>query len=206
MVGANIGSYTILASAVSGSQTISMSLSLPLFLISSHVQINNVEGLVQLVNAGVGSSASKLRFTKDEDTVNHVVLNDDLSQNTVEVDVFRLDEICKNKTPLLIKMDVEGFEFEALKGAKNILSDDQLQAMIIELNGSCNRYGVTEQQIHDYILSFGFHPYQYEPFGRKLSRLDGYSSSGNTIYIRSEKAVAGKINASPKYKVLNSTI
>ena len=205
-VGANIGSYTILASAVTGSHSISMEPVPSTFSHLKHnVQINNVEELVQLVNAGVGSSSSKLRFTKDADTVNHVVLNDDHLENTIEVDVSTLDEICKRKTPVLIKMDVEGFEYEALKGAKNILADDHLQSLIIELNGSCLRYGVSEQQIHEYILSFGFNPYRYEPFDRKLTKLNSYSA-GNTIYIKNLQFVTGKINASPRYKVLNSSI
>jgi hypothetical protein len=94
---------------------------------------------------------------------------------------------------------------EALKGAKNILRNDALQAMIIELNGSCRRYGVTEDEIHQFILSFGFTPYSYEPFTRTLTRLSNFGN-GNTIYIKNEQLLAEKVHSSPRYKVFSTAI
>ena len=205
-VGANIGSYTVLASAVAGSKSIAIEPVPSTFThLKNNISINNIEQLVKLVNGGVGSANAKLQFTRDQDTVNHVITDGEDHENAIEVQVSTLDDICKDDIPLLVKMDVEGFELEALKGAQNILRNDGLQALIIELNGSCRRYGVTEQEIHQYILSFGFNPYSYEPFTRRLTRLKNYGE-GNTIYIKNEKLLTEKINSSPKYKVFTSSI
>jgi len=205
-VGANIGSYTVLASAVAGSKSIAIEPVPSTFThLKNNISINNIEQLVKLVNGGVGSAASTLKFTKDHDTVNHVITDGEEYENTIDVQVSTLDEICKDQIPLLMKMDVEGFELEALKGAKNILRNDSLQALIIELNGSCRRYGVSEEEIHQFILSFGFAPFSYEPFSRQLSRLNNFGE-GNTIYIKNQKLIEERINSSPRYKVFSTLI
>ena len=205
-VGANIGSYTVLASAVAGSNSIAIEPVPSTFVhLKNNISINNIEQLVRLVNGGVGSSSARLQFTKDQDTVNHVIVNGEDRENAIEVQVSTLDEICKDQIPLLVKMDVEGFELEALKGAKSLLSNDGLQALIIELNGSCRRYGVNEEEIHQHILSFGFTPYSYEPFTRKLTRLNNYAT-GNTIYIKNEKLIEEKVNSAPRYRVFSTSI
>ena len=204
-VGANIGSYTVLASAVAGAYSISIEPVPSTFVrLKNNVSINNIEERVQMVNAGVGSCDGVLHFTSDRDTVNHVLPHGE-SNNSIEVRVKTLNEICSSRIPALIKMDVEGFELHALKGATSVLSNNTLQAMIIELNGSSQRYGITDAEIHEFILSFGFKPYSYKPFLRTLQKMRTYGE-GNTIYIKNEKLVSERVASSPRYKVLSTLI
>ena len=56
-------------------------------------------------------------------------------KSTVKVEIKKLDDILDKKCPSIIKIDVEGYEFQVLNGAKDTL-DNQEHAVIIELNGS----------------------------------------------------------------------
>ena len=71
----------------------------------------------------------KLHFTKSLDTVNHVVTENDSDSDTIEVNVSTLDSILLTEiTPILLKIDVEGFETEVLNGAESTLANNDLKS------------------------------------------------------------------------------
>jgi FkbM family methyltransferase len=53
----------------------------------------------------------------------------------VTIPVRALDSVIGEGMPILVKIDVEGFEQEVIHGGLKALSMQGLQAMIIELNG-----------------------------------------------------------------------
>ncbi|MDP4131064.1 MAG: FkbM family methyltransferase [Bacteroidota bacterium] len=207
-VGANVGSYTILASSVAGAGSISFEPLPATFLhLKNNAAINNMESLVELYNCGVGNKKDKLRFTSGFDTMNHVITgSSDSISGTVEVDVVRLDDILGERTPALMKIDTEGFEMAVLQGAASVLKHSPLLAIIIELNGCCHRYGVQEQDIHELITGYGFLPVSYDPFRRCCSKESTFNQGGNTIYMRNEKEVEKRLQAARKYQVLDQAI
>ena len=202
-VGANIGSYTILASAVAGAHSISFEPVPSTFLrLKQNVAINQSEDSVVLYNAGVGKEPGVLKFTSGFDTMNHVVTGD-AGAETIPVEIVRLDDSLKNKIPTLIKIDTEGFEMSVLEGAASTLARRELMALIVELNGSCHRYGVNEKDIHAFLLNRGFAPVAYNPFERSISHKPGFNPNGNTLYIKNEDEVKNRLAGSRKFKVLN---
>lgn len=207
-IGANIGSYTILASGVTGSNSISVEPVRSTFLnLKRNVAVNDLEALVELCNCGVGAEKGKLYITKDFDTVNHIVSGDEMAgKGTDEVDIVTMDELFSRKTPILIKMDVEGFEMSVLQGGKQILERKELKGIIIELNGACLRYGVKEEDIHQLLLSYNFFPVSYNPIDRDIHALSTFGKNGNTIYIRDESFIRDRITKARKVKVLNHSI
>src|SRR5687767_14634677 len=75
-VGANVGTYTILASAHVRCRTIAIEPIPQTFIkLKRNVDINNIQERVQLLNMGVSSDRRELNFTYDFDATNHV-LND----------------------------------------------------------------------------------------------------------------------------------
>lgn len=204
-VGANIGSYTVLASAVVGAKSISFEPVPSTFRHLKHnVAFNNIETLVELKNAGVGEALGKLRFTSGLDTMNHVVSNpSDPKSDTVEVDIVTLDDAMGDRTPTLMKIDTEGFELSVLKGAGKTLKNLALLAIIVELNGACQRYGVNEKDIHEFIISHDFKPITYDPFKRTFSVKESYNPHGNTIYIRNELETSERLSNARKFNILN---
>lgn len=54
----------------------------------------------------------------------------------------------------MIKIDVEGYEMEVLKGAKKTL--ENVKFLMIELNNNTKKYGSSNQEVEKYIASLGF--------------------------------------------------
>jgi FkbM family methyltransferase len=206
-IGANIGSYTILASGVARAQSITIEPIPSTFSnLKNNVSINNIESLVTLHNCGLGKEHGQLLFTESYDTINHVISKEEAKDiKTIEVPIRTMEELFTAKRPVLVKMDVEGFEMSVLQGGHAILKDPQLKAMIVELNGSCHRYGIKEEDIHQLLLSYGLSPYSYLPFERKLKKLDTFDAGGNTIYVREEKWIQDRLSSARQFSVLNKT-
>jgi len=206
--GANIGSYTVLASSVAGANSLSFEPVPSTFLHLKHnVAVNNIESLVELHNAGVGSQKATLRFTSGYDTMNHVVTDPaNANQEIIDVDVVTLDEVLGNRNPVLIKIDTEGFEMAVLQGAVSTLAHSSMMALIIELNGACKRYGIDEKDIHAFVIARGFVPISYNPFERSYSLKPSFNAHGNTIYIKNETEVKKRIVGARKFRVLNKII
>jgi FkbM family methyltransferase len=206
-IGANVGTYTVLAAAHIGAKSISCEPVPQTFsYLRRNVLINDVLDRVSLCNVAVGAAPGTIQFTTDQDAMNHVATEGE--PNTVAVPVTTLDAILMDAgagCPVLLKVDVEGYETEVLRGAAQVLSNPGLQAIIIELNGSGRRYGYDEQPIHELLCSLGFLPYTYQPFLRKLTQEKGFGSH-NTIYLRDAKAAQERLNAAAAFQVNGHTI
>lgn len=183
-VGANVGVYTILASKVRGARTVSIEpLPITYSKLIDNIQINKLKN-VTCKNIGLSFEKSKLFFTSSKDTMNRVALIDDDDRQLVLVDT--LDSLCQDYgVPKIIKIDVEGYETNVLKGAQSILSDDNLEVIIIELNGSGDKFGFNDKDIHEDLLKAGFLSYSYAPFERRIIKLNSYGTH-NTIYIKTK--------------------
>lgn len=198
-VGANIGSYTVLASAEIGARTISIEPIPSTFaFLKDNVVLNNINNIVELYNIGLASKNSSMKFTKTQDTVNHVAT--DYDKDVIEVKVNTLDNIIKESNPSLIKIDVEGYEFEVLMGASKILKNSALKAIIIELNQSGKKYGFDDNDIHKNLIDYGFLPFKYNPYSRKLSPVKIFQNQ-NTIYARDIDFVQLRLKEARKIKV-----
>lgn len=204
-IGANIGSFTVLAAGHIGSKTYSFE---PVPSTFSHllnnISVNNISKKVTVFNTALGSAKGKINFTSSLDTMNHVANNNETG--TISVPIEKLDEILpEHETPLLLKIDVEGFETEVIRGASHTLRQSRLKAIIIELNGSGSRYGYDESKIHDELINLQFRPFRYEPMQRILQSMDGFGSH-NTIYIRDLDFVQKRLSTAPKTKILDIEI
>jgi FkbM family methyltransferase len=197
-VGANVGVYTILASSFCGAFSMAFEpVPSSYQWLEKNVELNNIEKKVVAYNQGVGASAGYLHFSTIHDTVNHVV-HFEKTGETTKVAVNSLEFFFKsNRVPLLMKVDVEGFETEVINGLGKFLFDNQLKAIIIELNGSGGRYGYDEEALHLRFIDAGFSPYAYDPFTRNLEKLNKRGPF-NTIYIRDFLFIKDRIiNAEP---------
>jgi FkbM family methyltransferase len=91
--------------------------------------IGNKDGELEFASQGVSSSASFVEAITE--------INKHYSPTTpirkIRVEIRKIDSLLPQiKRPDLIKIDVEGFELEVLKGAANLLS--QLPVLIIEIH------------------------------------------------------------------------
>ncbi len=89
-----------------------------------------------------------------------------------------------------------------VEGARDILSKQSLLAVVMELNGSEERYGYDESALHQSMLDFGFQPFSYCPFSRELVALDGKNSkTWNTLYLSDVQQVSERVRTGPKFHV-----
>jgi FkbM family methyltransferase len=205
-IGANVGSYTLLASGVSGANSISIEPVASTFdILSKNIELNQLTNKVSLINAVAGGEKSTIVFTQTEDTGNHVVAADEQLKDSAELPVITIDSLLNQHIPVLIKMDVEGYETEVLKGMTQTLSNRALKAIIIELNGSGGRYGFDERNIHDLLISNNFKPYNYNAFKRQLNPLERYGSY-NTIYCRDLSFVNERVKTAAPVKIMGEKI
>lgn len=207
-IGANVGSYTILASGVAGAHSISIEPHPVAFRkLTNNIRLNSLESLVSAQEHAIGATPSILRFTSDLDTVNHVVSSSGHSGEIIEVPVLPLDALLHERQPTVIKIDVEGFETEVLNGGKKTFSSPTLLAVIMELNGSGQRYGYDEDAIHRRMLEWGFETATYTPLERTLTATQTRrKTTGNTLYVRDIDALRERIYAAPFYTVLGKAI
>jgi len=202
-IGANVGAYSLLTSQHVGCRVFCFEPHPTTFQhLLRNINIQKKQGLITAFNFGLGSEKSIVNFTTNLDTVNHVSLNSNDLTITVEINI--LDNL-NLPMPSLIKIDVEGFEYNVLQGAFSTLENLNLKAIIIELNGSGNQFGINDKDIDIFLRSFNFEPYTYDPFKRQLIKLNTYLNH-NTIYIRDIEYCQNRVNNSLPLKLSNGYI
>ncbi|WP_316811398.1 FkbM family methyltransferase [Pedobacter heparinus] len=206
-IGANVGSYTLLASGISGAKSIAIEPVQATFeLLNKNILLNNLQDRVVLYNAGAGSIPGTLAFTSDQDTTNHVLTPQEEQKNNITyVPILVIDSLFIADATTLIKIDVEGYETEVLKGMSVTLRNPALKAIIIELNGSGERYGFTDMLIHELFIANSFKSYTYDPFKRLLTEREGYGIA-NTIYCRDLGFVNNRIKNAKAIRLMGETI
>jgi FkbM family methyltransferase len=202
-IGANVGSYTILACAAKGASGYCFEPVPTTFeRLMDNIKINNLSGHVKPLSYCLSDKEGELFFTSNENSVNHVVAQNEQSAEVIRVQVLPLDNILKGLSPTMLKIDVEGFETPVIAGAKATLNNKSLHSVIIELNGSGLRYGFDEEEIINTMKNYGFSTYAYDPFLRELKSLEGKNSlSDNTLFIRNIELVREKLKNATKVLV-----
>ncbi|WP_185020789.1 FkbM family methyltransferase [Histidinibacterium lentulum] len=190
-VGANIGSYTILASKVVGAHTIAFEPDPDTARhLSDNIRTNRIEDKVSIQTVALGREKGEIHFTIGRDTTNRVAT--DLDTNTRVVPVRRLDDVEGARNATFLKLDTEGFEKEVLGGATDLLNSGNILAIATELDD-----GGVEQ----IMLDCGFRRYFYAPSSRTLSeRPAATEAQSNAIYIRNKAAVEERLASAPVRK------
>lgn len=204
-VGANIGSYTVIASGAVGARTISFEpVSISFERLVDNVYLNRLVDCVTLFNVAVGAETGELEMMADQDTINRVVTGQVYSGVKVKVPVVTLDGVLAGRVPKLIKIDTEGFETEVLRGAVRTLENPELEAVLMELNGSGEAFGFDEQAAHRNMIELGFKKCSYNILTRELQiGVDASWYTGNSLYVRNPEAVQDLLNSSKRYPVIN---
>lgn len=202
-VGANLGSYTILACAAVGARGVAFE-PVP----ASHgrllenIRLNGMEDRVRVVNMAIGEAPGEVAFTTGHSAMNHIVADGEWERGDIMVEVSTLDLALAGDAPAIMKIDVEGFETPALCGAVETLNKESLLAVIIELDGHGERYGYDEDKIVGIMAGHGFYPHSYDPFSRALERIEGRNpDSLNTIFVSDEKALRERLSDGPEIHV-----
>ena len=194
-VGANIGSYTVLASGVCGARSIAVEPAPEtLQSLKRNVEANKIGNRTRLIESALGAEAGTVRFTVGQDTTNRIANHDD--EETREVRVQTLDEILSELSPVLIKLDVEGYEPNVIAGAAETLRKPSLLAVLTE---------TADNKVSAGLNGAGFQKASYAPFQRKLTmggRGADTQQSANTLFVRDRLSCDARLSDAPRRAVL----
>jgi FkbM family methyltransferase len=206
-VGANVGVFTVLAGGAVGSACISVEPGEKAYSdLQDNITINRMDSRVRSVQACVSDENSVCRFSNSpESTLSHIEPSSS-GENTTEVVTQQIDTLLEGEVPAMLKIDVEGFEKQALRGAVKTLHSEGLKAVLLEIGSHSLRYHVQPAEIHDLMLGHGFNPYAYNPFKREISPIESYADGDNTLYIRDAEFVRGRLKSAPSLVVFGVEI
>jgi FkbM family methyltransferase len=190
-VGANVGSYTVLASAAIGAFTVAIEASpIALRSLQLNVAVNGIGERVSLHHLAVGERSGSILFSQDRDCMNQVV-EEDYPGPTVRVPMRPIDSLAEIEAAVLWKVDVEGFEREMLAGAARSLADPRLKAVLLEGR---------QQAVNAVMTAQGFQPAGYDPWSRTLT-LAGLTQQGNQLWIRDPDWIVERLRTAPSVSV-----
>jgi len=206
-VGANVGVFTVLAGSAIGASCVSVEPSDESY---SHLQdnivVNGMQDRVQSIKACISNEDAVCRFsTSAESTLSHIASSNE-EENTSEIDTRRIDTILDGRIPTILKVDVEGYEKQAIEGATKTFADEGLKAVLLEIGSHSLRYEVQPVEIHNMMLEHGFHSYTYEPYSRTLMRLDSFASGDNTLYLRDVDFVLNRLRDGSSFSVFGQKL
>jgi FkbM family methyltransferase len=203
-VGANIGSFTVLAAGCVGADVIAIE---PIPATFAHLEMNiKLNGIGELVDAhrvGLSNESRALGFTANLDSTNHVATGGE-DDGIIQIEVRTLDQVCGARAPKLIKIDVEGFERSVLMGGQKTLKDPTLACVIMEVNGSGERYGDSDEVLFEIMQANNFRPFSYEPVGRSLN--SGTGPGENVIFIRNVGETEARIASARRFSLVTGEV
>jgi|SoiMethySBSTD1v2_1073268.scaffolds.fasta_scaffold115311_2 FkbM family methyltransferase len=208
-VGANVGSYTVLAAGAAQASCVAFEPVPASFqYLLDNVVLNELQDRVSANRIAIGAAPGSLSFTSEWGVANHALAEGEISTNAVRVPVQPLDDFWPIPAPgfVVLKIDVEGLEGEVIKGASRTLQSPSVKAVIMEiLNGAESRYGYDDWVVHERMLQLGFGLYRYDTLTRTLTATADVAG-GNNLYIRDVEAVRARLTSAPVYRVHGLTI
>ena len=206
-VGANVGVFTVLAGSAIGTHCIAVEPGDEAFgHLLDNIALNGMGDRVKSKKVCVSNEDSTCLFNASpESTLSHIAVSGD-EGNTHSIECLRIDSILKGQCPVMVKIDVEGYERQALEGASAALGNKELKAVLLEIDSHSERYEVSPDEIHSIMIEYGFCSYTYDPFSRCLSPLESYSSGSNTLYLRDVNFVTDRVVSSSSYLVFGKEI
>ena len=161
-VGAHIGRYTIIASKMVGSQGIVIAIEAHpanYDILKENILLNKLSNVTSL-NYAVHSRETLVKLyepgQEEGFTIYNTIMTDRTSFNSqkyIEVKADTLDSLLLRngiKQVNWIKIDVEGAEYEVLRGATNILSSSKDISLLIEIHN----LGVENKTFYEPIMQF----------------------------------------------------
>jgi FkbM family methyltransferase len=173
-VGANIGLMSIEASESVGSQGKIYSFEPhpdTAKILRFNIDLNSFEN-IEVIEKGVGSKSGEAKIY-DRWDVNRggaSVFSANNNQEGFAIQLVVLDEVFQKIDIQLIKIDIEGYELEALKGAKRILSSENPPILIVECTEETENQNYTRVELYRWLKNTNSQYKFYKLKGTKVRK------------------------------------
>ena len=159
-VGANVGTYTIWAAEL-GAEVIALEPAADTFgLLEENIALNGYQ--VTAVRAAAGDHCGTARFTAGLDTRNSLAAG-----GPVVTELITVDALIGDRRVTGMKVDVEGFEIEVLRGAAGALADRRIGLIQLEWNKmSTLSLGTDRSPVAELLAGYGYRLYRPDMTGR----------------------------------------
>ena len=191
-IGANIGSYTVLAATVAQARVIAFE---PhprtAAALERNVAHNRLGERVDVRRVALSDADGEGALTDGLDAMNYLVVGDPGSGVTCPVPLRTLDGEVGDAAPTMLKIDVEGHEDKVLAGAARVLAQPGLEAIEIE---------TVTAAIEARILAAGFSEAFYDPFTRALADRPFAEKAANRLFVRDPERVRERLRTAPRFR------
>jgi FkbM family methyltransferase len=196
-IGANAGSYTLLA-CIAGSNAVSIEPApLTYNLLCQNIRLNNYSDKVTALQVAIGRQKGTCFMQKSAGPTNRVTEDG----RSAPIEMTTLNDLIKDQQKFyIIKIDVEGYEEEVLRGGQEALISPNVLAVIIESAGNEKNYKKDENNVPKMLNQAGFQAFTYDPFERKITP-SSRQISENVIYIKDAERIQKRISRAPKFRV-----
>ncbi|CAM5302451.1 FkbM family methyltransferase [Thauera mechernichensis] len=185
-VGAGVGSYTVLAAAVTAARVTAFEpAEAAAAALMRNVAFNELAGLVKCRRIGVSDASGRGYFPP---AAGGRLRADPCAEGEGVVRLQRLDEALGDDVAQVLKVDVCGDELEVLRGAQLTLQRPGLDAVIVGTGRGCRGLAPRWHRVCALLERHGFEPADYDPFERRLLRPAGLSDKG--LFVRGRRADA----------------
>ena len=153
-VGANVGTYSIWVGEL-GAEIIAIEPAEDTFsLLWDNIKLNQHN--ITPLQVAAGAQNGFLRFTVGRDCVNRID-----PRGAAEIRVLTIDSIIGDRTASGMKVDVEGFEIDVLRGSARALSDHRIRLIQLEWNGTSKlAVGTDRRPVAELLTGYGYSLYR----------------------------------------------
>lgn len=173
-IGANIGLFSLhAAEVITESGTVHAFEPTPTTFtrLLENIELNGFEKIITPNNLGLSSTSGKLMLNTSSDghdawntfsTKSELAFDCQVEMPVKTLDEYMLENNLSAKDIRLIKMDVEGWEMEVVKGAKKLLESDDSPVFMVEFTET-NLFaaGTNCYELYDTFSFYGFKWYSY---------------------------------------------
>ncbi len=178
--GANIGLMSIFGSQCVGSDGVVYAFepnSKTFEMLLHNIHLNELDN-IKPFQIGLGSKMDSLPIYNNWESGrgSASIVNKSESSTHEMINIDRLDKLLKDRQPHLIKIDVEGFELEVLRGCGKLLASEKAPMLILEFSNSRN---INSNQLYQFVKGVNSYSF-YKSKGSKKRR-------SKLVEIRSEE-------------------
>jgi FkbM family methyltransferase len=191
-IGANVGIYTLLAASKIQSGSVYSFEVLPKNYnrLIQNLQLNQFQQVKPYAIAVSDFTGTTALNIAEGDSMPFITNN--ATDNTITVTTDTLDNLLQYESVAnltLAKMDIEGAEILALKGAISLLKKQRPYVWILEINDTVKNFGLQKQDVVKFLEDYGYKLYQYDADTNQIQAITVEQKQGNNVLAIADFAI-----------------